>query len=88
MLKFTDLLAWGGYAGDLWETSGTEVRSWSKMLWNEQAARGNADACGLASEQGMVPLTSWATHPPALSMASQSLPLLDKIQTHQSYQLP
>lgn len=27
-------------------------------------------------------------HPPALSMASQSLPLLDKIQTHQSYQLP
>jgi len=60
MLKFTDLLAWGGYAG---ETSGTEVGSWSKMLENEQAARGNADTCGIPSEQEIVPLTSWATHP-------------------------
>lgn len=76
MLKFTDSLAWGGYAGDLRETSGKEVGSWSKMLGNELVARGNADTLGLASEQGMVPLTSRATHPPSLSMASQSHPLL------------
>ena len=78
MLKFTDLLAWGGYAGDLRETSGTELGSWSKMHGNEQAARGNEDTLGLALEQGMVPLTSRANCPPSLSMASQSHPLLDQ----------
>lgn len=58
------------------------------MLGNEQAARGNADTFGLASEQGMVPFTSQATHRPSLSMASQFHPLLDEIQAHRSHQLP
>lgn len=57
------------------------------MLGNKQAARGDEDTLGLASEQGMVSLTLQATHPPCLQLRCLTLCLIE-IQTHQSYQLP